>query len=72
MNEEFELITVTTTFAATAIKQNSCRTATGKPAFSAVMQSMSRHVLLPSAFGKEVRNKSTGDLFRVKFVKNGQ
>ena len=72
MNEEFELITVTISLAATAMNQNSCRTATGKPAFTAVMQSMSRHVILPSAFGKEGRKKSTGDLFRVKFVKNGQ
>ena len=29
------------------------RTATGEPAFSEVMQSMSRHVILPHAFGKE-------------------
>ena len=58
MNEEFELITVTISLAATAMNQNSCRTATGKPAFSAVMQGLSRHVILPSAFGKEGRNKS--------------
>ena len=58
MNEEFELITVKISLAATAMNQNNCRTATGKPAFSAVMQSMSRHVILPSAFGKEPRNKS--------------
>ena len=38
--------------------ENNCRTATGKPAFSAVMQSMSRHVILPRAFGKEGRNSS--------------
>ena len=44
MNEEFELITVTISLAATAMNENNCRTATGKPAFSAVMQSMSRHV----------------------------
>ena len=58
MNEEFELITVTISLAATAMNQNNCRTDTGEPAFSAVMQSMSRHVILPSAFGKEARNKS--------------
>ena len=29
------------------------QSATGKPVFSAVMQSMSRHVILPRAFGKE-------------------
>ena len=58
MNEEFELITVTISLAATAMNQNSCRTVTGKPAFSAVMQSMSSHVILPSAFGKAGRNKS--------------
>ena len=40
------------------MNQNNCRTATGKPSFSAVMQSMSRHVILPSAFGKEARNRS--------------
>ena len=57
MNEEFELITVIISLAATA-KRNKCRTATGKPAFSAVMQSMSRHVILPRAFGKEGRNSS--------------
>ena len=44
MNEEFELITVTISLAATAMNENNCRTATGKPAFSSVMQSMSRHV----------------------------
>ena len=59
MNEEFELITVTISLAATAMNENNCRTATGKPAFSAVMQSMSRHVILPRAFGKEGRNYST-------------
>ena len=53
MNEEFELITVTISLAATAMNENNCRTATGKPAFTAVMQSMSRHVILPRAFGKE-------------------
>ena len=58
MNEEFELITVTISLAATAMNENNCRTATGKPAFSAVMQSMSRHVILPRAFGKEGRNSS--------------
>ena len=36
-----------------------CRTATGKPAFTAVMQSRSRHVILPRTFGKEGRNSST-------------
>ena len=48
MNEEFELITVAISLAATAMNENTenyCRTATGKPAFSAVMQSMSRHVI---------------------------
>ena len=50
MNEEFELITVTISLAATAMNENNCRTATGKPAFSAVMQSMSRQVILPGAF----------------------
>ena len=58
MNEEFELITVTISLAATAMNENNCRTATGKPAFSAVMQSMSRHVIRPRAFGKEGRNSS--------------
>ena len=58
MNEEFELITVTISLAATAMNENNCRTATGKPAFSEVMQSMSRHVILPRAFGKEERNSS--------------
>ena len=53
MNEEFELITVTISLAAMAMNKNNCRTATGKPAFSGVMQSMSRHVILPRAFGKE-------------------
>ena len=53
MNEEFELITVTISLAATAMKGNNCRTATGKPTFSAVMQNTSRHVILPRAFGKE-------------------
>ena len=42
MNEEFELITVTVSLAATAMNENNCRSATGKPAFSAVMQSMSQ------------------------------
>ena len=32
--------------------------ATGKPVFSAVMQSMSRHVILPRAFGKEGKKYS--------------
>ena len=59
MNEEFELITVRISLAATAMNENNCRTATGKPAFSVVMQSMSRHVILPSAFGKEERTSST-------------
>ena len=36
MNEEFELITVAISIAATAVNENNCRTATGKPAFSAV------------------------------------
>ena len=58
MNKEFELITVTIPLAARAMNENNCRTATGKPAFSAVMQSMSHHVILPSAFGKEGRNSS--------------
>ena len=39
--------------------ENNCQTATGKPTFSAVMQTMSRHVILPPAFGKEGRNSST-------------
>ena len=59
MNEEFELITATISLAATAMNENNCRTATGKPAFSGVMQSISRHVILPCAFGKEGRNSST-------------
>ena len=59
MNEELELITVTISLAATAMNEKSYRAATGKPAFSAVMQSMSRHVILPGAFGKEGRNSST-------------
>ena len=50
MNEEFELITVIISLAATAMNENNYRTATGKPAFSAVMQSMSRQVILPGAF----------------------
>ena len=50
MNEKFELITVTISLAATAMNENNRRTATGKPAFSWVMQSMSRHVILPRAF----------------------
>ena len=58
MNDEFELITVTISLAATAMNENNCRTATDKPVFSAVMQSMSRHVILPRAFGKELRNSS--------------
>ena len=58
MNEEFERITVKISFAATG-KRKQRRTATGKPAFiKAVMQSMSRHVILPRAFGKEGRNSS--------------
>ena len=44
MNEEFELITATISLAARAMNENNCRAATGKPAFSSVMQSMSRHV----------------------------
>ena len=59
MNEELELITVTISLAARAMNENNFRTATGKPAFSAVMQSMLRHVILPRAFGKEGRNSST-------------
>ena len=58
MNEEFELITVTISLAATAMNENNCQTATGQPAFRAVMQTMSRHVILPRAFGKEERNSS--------------
>ena len=57
MNEEFELITVTISLTATAMNENNCRTATGKPAFSGVMQSMSRHVILPRAFGKEEKEE---------------
>ena len=57
MNEEFELIAVTISLAATA-NENGCRTAKGKPAFSAVMLSMSRDVILPLAFGKEGTNSS--------------
>ena len=34
--EELELITVTISLAATAMNENNCRTATGKPAFSGV------------------------------------
>ena len=59
MNEEFELITVTISLASTAMNENNCGTATGSPAFSGVMQSISRHVILPRAFGKEGRNSST-------------
>ena len=59
MNEEFDLITVTISLAATAMNENNCRTATGKPAFIGVKQSMSRHVILPCAFGKEGRHSST-------------
>ena len=44
MNEEFEVITVTISLTATA-KRNNFRAATGKLAFSAAMQSMSRHVI---------------------------
>ena len=61
MNEKFELITVTISLAATGVtreNENNFRTATGKPAFSAVMQGMSRQVILPRAFGKEGRNSS--------------
>ena len=54
MNEEFELITVTISLAATAMNENNCQTATG----SADMQSMSHPVILPRAFGKEGRNSS--------------
>ena len=46
MNEEFELITVTISLAATAMNENNCQTTTGKPAFSAHMQSMSHPVIL--------------------------
>ena len=53
---KFELITVTILLA--AMNENNCRDATGKPVFSAVMQSMSRHVILPRALGKEGRNSS--------------
>ena len=67
MNEEFELITVTISLAATATNENNCRTATGKPAFSGVMQSMSRHVILPRAFGKEGRNYFMGGGGGAKF-----
>ena len=61
MNEEFELITVTITeqfHLPPRQNENNCRTATGRPAFSAVMQGMSRHVILPRTFGKEGRNSS--------------
>ena len=58
MNEKFELITVTISLAATEMNENNCRTATGKPAFGGVMESMSRHVILPRAFEKEGRNSS--------------
>ena len=37
------------------------------PVFSAVMQSMSRHVILPRAFGKEGRNSSI--LYAKTFMK---
>ena len=50
MNEEFELITVTISLATTAMNENNCRNPTGKPALSAVMQSLSRHVILLRAF----------------------
>ena len=59
MNEEFELITVTISLAANWQNENNCRSPTGKPAFTAVMQSMSSHVILLRAFGKEGRNSST-------------
>ena len=52
MNEEFELITVTISLAETGMNENNCRTATAKPAFSAVMQSMSRHAILPAQLGR--------------------
>ena len=58
MNEQFELITVTISLAAAEMNENNCRTAIGKPAFSGVMQSMSRHVILPRTFGKKGRNSS--------------
>ena len=57
MNEEFELITVTILLPPRQ-NENNCGTATGKPAFSAVMQSMSRHVILSRAFGKDGTNSS--------------
>ena len=41
MNEEFELTTATISLTATAMNENNCGTAKGKPAFSAVMQSNS-------------------------------
>ena len=53
MNEEFELITVIILLASRTMNENNCRTAIGKPAFSAVMQSMSRHAILPRTFGKK-------------------
>ena len=57
MNEEFELTTVKVSLAATR-KRKELSNCSGKPAFSAVMQNMSRHVILPRAFGKEGRNSS--------------
>ena len=36
--------------------ENNGQTATGTPVFIAVMQSMSRHVIPPRAFGREGRN----------------
>ena len=54
MNEEFELITVTISLAATAMNENNCRNPTGKPALSAVMQSVSRAFELIWEGGKKL------------------
>ena len=58
MREEFELINVTISLAAKLQNENNCQIATGKPVFSAVMQSMSRHEIRPRAFGKKAKNSS--------------
>ena len=47
--------------------KNNCQIATGKPVFSAVMQSMSRHEIRPRACGKKGRNSSM--LYAKTFMK---
>ena len=60
--------------------ENNCRTATGKPAFSGVMQSMSRHVNLPAHLGrreetlpccalKHLWNKTSFGMYLLQLVK---